>query len=62
MDIVRKILLISFLLGVVALIILTWGSLGSAVLTLGLLLGGLGIALKKALSRDPRDFFWDVDP
>ena len=32
------------------------------VLTLGLLLGGLGVALKKALSRDPRDFFWDVDP
>ena len=56
MDI-RKILLAGFLLLVVAVIILTWGSIGSAALTLGLLLGGLFTALKKSLNRDPDDYF-----
>ncbi len=52
-------LLICFLLFVVAIIILTWGSIGSAALTLGLLLGGIFIALKKALNRDVDDYFLD---
>jgi len=54
---IRKILLAGFLLLVVAVIILTWGSIGSAALTLGLLLGGLFTALKKSLNRDPDDYF-----
>ena len=53
----RKILLGLFLAAVVAVIILTWGSIGSAALTLGLLLGGLFTALKKSLDRDPEDYF-----
>ena len=54
---IRKLLIIAFLLFVVALIILTWGSIGSAALTLGLLLGGIGVALKKSLNRDVDDYF-----
>ena len=53
----RKWLLIGFLVLVVAVIILTWGSIGSAALTLGLLLSGIFIALKKSLNRDPDDYF-----
>lgn len=53
----RKGLLIGFLGLVLALIILTWGSIGSAALTLGLLLGGIFVALKKSLNRDPDDYF-----
>lgn len=54
---VRKGLLIGFLVLVLALIILTWGSIGSTALTLGLLLGGIFVALKKSLNRDPDDYF-----
>ena len=53
----RKGLLIGFLVLVLALTILTWGSIGSAALTLGLLLGGIFVALKKSLNRDPDDYF-----
>ena len=53
----RKTFLIAFLAAVVALILLTWGSVGSAILTLGLLLGGIAAALKKALNRDDDDYF-----
>ena len=53
----RKILLGLFLAAVAAVIILTWGSIGSAALTLGLLLGGIFTALKKSLNRDPEDYF-----
>lgn len=53
----RKILLGLFLAAVVAVIILTWGSIGSAALTLGLLLGSIFIALKKSMDRDPDDYF-----
>jgi len=49
-----------FLAAVLAVIILTWGSIGSAALTLGLLLGGIFLALKKSLNRDPDDYF-DMD-
>ena len=50
-------MLIGFLGLVLALIILTWGRIGSAALTLGLLLGGIFVALKKSLNRDPDDYF-----
>ena len=53
----RKILLGLFLAAVVAVIILTWGSIGSAALTLGLLLDSIFIALKKSMDRDPDDYF-----
>ena len=52
--------LIVFLVVIVAVILLTWGSIASAALTLGLLLGGIFIALKKSLNRDPDDYF-DMD-
>ena len=41
----RKLLLGSFLTVVIAIIIFTWGSIGSAALTLGLILGGIFTAL-----------------
>ena len=56
---IRTSLLVAFLVFVVAVIILTWGSIGSAALTIGLLLGGIFLALKKSLNRDPDDYFWE---
>jgi len=53
-------LLIIFLVVIVAVILLTWGSIASAALTLGLLLGSIFTALKKSLNRDPDDYF-DMD-
>ena len=54
----RKNLLLGIFLAIVlAVILLTWGSIGSAALTLGLLLAGIFIALKKSLNRDPDDYF-----
>jgi len=53
----RKIILLAFLAAVIAVILLTWGSIGSAALALGLLLGGIFTALKKSLDRDPEDYF-----
>ena len=53
----RKRLLALLLVFVLAVIILTWGSIGSAALTLGLILGGIFIALKKSLNRDPEDYY-----
>ena len=52
-----NILLGIFLTVVLAVIVLTWGSIGSAALTLGLLLAGIFTALKKSLNRDPDDYF-----
>ena len=49
-----------FLAIVLAVILLTWGSIGSAALTLGLLLAGIFAALKRSLNRDPDDYF-DMD-
>lgn len=46
-----------FLAVVTAVILLTWGSIASAALTLGLLLSGIFLALKKSLNRDPDDYF-----
>ena len=53
----RKILLVLLLVLTLAVIILTWGSIGSAAMILGLLLAGICIALKKSLSRDVDDYF-----
>ena len=54
----RKNLLLGIVLAIVlAVILLTWGSIGSAALTLGLLLAGIFIALKKSLNRDPDDYY-----
>ena len=55
----RKNLLLGIVLAIVlAVILLTWGSSGSAALTLGLLLAGIFIALKKSLNRDPDDYYF----
>ena len=53
----RKILLGALLAAVLLVILLTWGSIGSAALTLGLILGGIFLALKKSLNRDPEDYY-----
>ena len=54
----RKNLLLGIVLAIVlAVILLTWGSIGSAALTLGLLLAGIFIALKKSLNRNPDDYY-----
>ena len=53
----RNLLLGIVLAIVLAVILLTWGSIGSAALTLGLLLAGIFIALKKSLNRDPDDYY-----
>ena len=54
----RTIILTLFVVLVLAVIILTWGSIGSAALTLGLLLGGIFTAMKKSLNRD-NDYDWE---
>ena len=57
---IRKFLMILLLVGTLAAIILTWGSVGSAVLTLALLLCGGMLALKWVMEhRDPDDFKWE---
>lgn len=56
----RKLLLALLLVFVLAVIILTWGSIGSAVLTLALLISLGFILLKKIMeSRNPDDFDWE---
>ena len=56
----QKCLLFILLFAVVAVIVLTWGSIGSAILTLALLISLGYILLKKILeSRDPDDFDWE---
>ncbi len=56
----QKLLLTIFLTGILAVILLTWGSIGSAVLTLALLLGiGLILIQKFLENRDPDDFKWE---
>lgn len=59
MDGRRKAMLIALLVFLLTVIILTWGSIGSAALTLGLLLGGIFIALKKSLNRDADDYYME---
>ena len=56
----QKILLAVFLGGILAVIILTWGRVGSGVLTLALLLAAAMLLFKKFMdSRDPDDFNWE---
>jgi len=56
----RKILLGALLAAMLLVIILTWGSVGSAVLTLALLLTAGMLILKKVMdNRDPDDFRWE---
>ena len=58
---IRTSLLVAFLVLVVAVIILTWGSIGSAALTLGLLLGGIFTAMKKSMDRDNDFDMYDAE-
>ena len=56
----QKLLLIGFLVLTLAVILLTWGSIGSAVLTLALLLAlGYLLIQKIMANRDPDDFRWE---
>lgn len=56
----RTALLVIFLVLVLAVIILTWGSVGSAILTLALLLSlAYMLVLKIMENRDPDDFRWE---
>lgn len=60
MSKVQKILLALLLGGILAVIVLTWGSVGSGVLTLALLLAAAMLLFKKFMdSRDPDDFNWE---
>ena len=60
MSKVQTILLIGFLVLTLAVIILTWGSVGSAILTLALLLALGYLLIQKIMSnRDPDDFRWE---
>ena len=56
----RKLLLAMLLVATVTVILVTWGSIGSIVLTLGLLLA-LGMILMRYVMdrRDPDDFDWE---
>ena len=57
MSIIRKLLLGAFLAGILAVIVLTWGSVGSGVLTLALILSGGYLLLRRFLeTHDPDDF------
>ena len=56
----QKALLFIVLFVIVALIILTWGSVGSGILTLALLIGIGFLLLKRFLeTHDPDDLNWD---
>jgi hypothetical protein len=58
----QKNLLTIVLVAVIALIIFTWGSIGSAALTLGLLLAGIFLLLRKSIiDRDSGDYWTGVD-
>ena len=57
METKQKILLGLFLTLIVTIILLTWGSIASGALTLGLLLAIISIAMKKTMDRDPEDYF-----
>lgn len=60
MGSLRTFLLILLTVFLIAVIILTWGSIGSAVLTLALLISLGFILLKKIMeSRNPDDFDWE---
>ena len=55
----RKLLLAMLLVATVTVILVTWGSIGSIVLTLGLLLALGMLAMQYVMDRrDPDDFDW----
>ena len=57
----RIALLIILLVMIVTVIIATWGSVGSAILTLALLISLGFMALKKIMDkRDENDFTWEM--
>ena len=57
MSTFRKLLLLALALGMLAVIVLTWGSLGSAALTFCLLLMGASLLYQHFLTnRDENDF------
>ena len=57
----RKLLLAMLLVATVTVILVTWGSIGSAILTLALLLAaGYMLVLKIMENRDPDDFRWEM--
>ena len=56
----RKLLLAMLLVATVTVILVTWGSIGSIVLTLGLLLALGMLAMQYVMDRrDPDDFDWN---
>lgn len=60
MEKFRKLLLGLFLLGMLAVIVLTWGSIGSIVMTMGLLLSLGFLAVKRFTdTHDPSDLWLD---
>ena len=57
---IRKLLLVMLLVATVTVIWATWGSIGSIVLTLGLLLTLGMLAMQYVMDhRDPDDFDWN---
>lgn len=60
MEKFKKLLLGLFLLGTLAVIVLTWGSIGSIVMTMGLLLSLGFLALRRFMdTHDPSDLWQD---
>ena len=55
----KSLLLIGFLVLVVAVIILTWGSIGSAVMAMGLISMISALLYRRFLNRDDPDL-WDT--
>ncbi len=51
MSTLQKWILGIFLLGILTVIILTWGSVGSAILTLALILAGIFLLLRRSLDE-----------
>ena len=50
-----------FVVALIGVIILTWGSIGSAILTLALLLAAAYMLVLKIMeNRDPDDFRWEM--
>ena len=50
-----------FVVALIGVIILTWGSIGSAILTLALLLAAAYLLVLKIMeNRDPDDFRWEM--
>lgn len=57
MGTLRKALLVVLLLGILLVILLTWGSIGSGVLTLSLILSGSYLLLSRFQdTHDPQDY------